>query len=316
MRRVAGYALVGLGVFMLTLAPMLRFYVYPRLAVAALDQFSSTVSAAKAATIFSTARRAEVRTDLVATRRIRGDVNGSSRGVATWDVFQRVDDADGALVSATTDRVAFDRRTSLAVHCCGENVNGVEVEHEGISYKFPFGTEKKTYPYFDLNLRRSMPMVFQETAEVDGLPVYRFRQRIEPTKIAELEVPGSVIGAREPSVTIGRFYSTTRTVWVEPRTGLIVKGQEEQLSTGRDRTGADVLTLTDATLTSTDATVKQQVEVAADGRRRLGLLAIFGPLVLFGLGAVLTALGMVMTSGPPETTARRAATRREPAPVY
>ncbi len=46
MRRVVTYGLLGVGCFLLALAPLLRFYVYPSLAKAPLDQDSQTVSVA------------------------------------------------------------------------------------------------------------------------------------------------------------------------------------------------------------------------------------------------------------------------------
>ncbi len=46
MRRGLGFLFVGLGVFLIALAPLLRFYAYPALAKAPLDQDSQTVSVA------------------------------------------------------------------------------------------------------------------------------------------------------------------------------------------------------------------------------------------------------------------------------
>ena len=43
-------------------------------------------------------------------------------------------------------------------------------------------------------------MVYKASEKVDGVNVYRYEQVIEPTKIAELEVPGTLIGRTEGSV--------------------------------------------------------------------------------------------------------------------
>ena len=302
MRRTVGLVLLALGVAFLVLAPLLRFYALPNLATAPLDQDSQTVSVAENAT-FLDIGALEQRTGqtLTATRRVRGDVAAGGDNTAVYDVFLRVDDAQGNLVTATLDRVAFDRRTSLAVHCCGEALNGEPTRHEGIEYKFGFGVEKKTYQYFDTTLAKATDMKYASSEKIEGLNTYKFVQRIEPTQIAELEVPGNLIGRTETTVPVQRFYSNTRTVWVEPKTGAIVKGQEEQFSTLRDDSGTDKLTVTEANLVFTPATIKEQAKTAKDGARSITLLGTIGPIALVLLGLVLAGLGLAMAlSGRPE----------------
>jgi hypothetical protein len=318
MRRGLGLLLVGLGVFLLVLAPLLRFYAYPALAKAPLDQDSQTVSVAPNATYLDIGALELVEgATLRATRRVQGDVAAGNDDRAVWDVFVRVEN-QGQLVTATTDRVAFDRKTSEAVNCCGEALNGAAAKHEGIEYKFPFNAEKKTYQYFDTTLGEASDMVYRASEEIQGVNVYRYEQVIDPTKIAELDVPGSLIGRTETSVPVDRYYSNVRRVWVEPDTGVIVKGQEEQLSTLRDDTGEDVLTVTQATLTFTPATVEEQADTAKDNARLLGLIRTIGPMVLGLLGLVLLAIGLVLTlRGGNGSTPRQqdGETRRAPVPA-
>lgn len=293
MRRPLGIALLGVGVFLVVLAPLLRFYAYPSLAKAPLDQDSQTVSVATDATYLNIGALEIVEGEtLTATRRVKGDVAAGNDDRAVWDVFVRVDNGAGDLVTATTDRVAFDRKTSLAVNCCGESLNGEAAPHEGFEYKFPFNAEKTTYQYFDTTLGEATDMVYKRSEKVAGVDVYRYEQVIDPVKIAELDVPGSLIGRTEGSVPVDRYYSNLRRVWVEPDTGVIVKGQEEQLSTLRDDTGEDVLTVTQATLTFDDATVAEQAKTAKDNKRSLGLLRTTGPLVLGLVGLLLVLFGL------------------------
>lgn len=302
MRKPAGLLLLGLGVFLLVLAPMLRFYAAPRLLVAPLDQYSQTVSEAQGATYLDvgTLSVQDDRT-LVATRTVRGDVQAGTDDTAVWDVFLTIQDPDKdgdtpeqQLVSAITDRVAFDRRTSEAVACCGENVNGDPVEHAGIEYKFPFGAEQRTYQYFDTTLQEATPIQYVGVEEVNGLETYRYEQVIEATMVAEIDVPGALVDDDEATVSLGRYYSNMRTLWVEPTTGVVVKGQEEQLSTLRDETGEDRLVVTEATLVFTDKTVAEQVETASDTSSRAGLLTSTGPLVALLLGLVLAGAGLFL----------------------
>ena len=293
MRRPLGLVLVAVGVALLVLGPLLRFYAYPSLAKAPLDQDSQTVSVAPGATYLNIGALELVEGEtLTATRRVQGDVAASTDDRAVWDVFVRVENEAGDLVTATTDRVAFDRNTSEAVNCCGESLNGSPAEHRGIEYKFPFDAKKTTYQYFDTTLGEASDMVYKRSEKVAGVDVYRYEQVIDPVKIAELDVPGSLIGRTETSVPVDRFYSNLRRVWVEPDTGVIVKGQEEQLSTLRDDTGSDVLTVTQATLTFSDETVAEQAKTAKDNKRSLGLLRTTGPLVLVLLGIILALFGL------------------------
>jgi hypothetical protein len=295
MRRTVGLVLVTVGVALLVLAPLLRFYALPNLAKAPLDQNSETVSVAEDAT-FLDVGALELRTGetLTASRRVIGDVAAGSDDTTVFDVFVRVEDSAGTLVSGSLDRVAFDRRTSIARNCCGESLNGEPKRHEGIEYKFPFGVEKKTYQYFDTTLGQASDMAYRATEKIEGLNVYKFEQRIEPTQIAELEVPGNLIGRTETTVPVQRFYSNTRTVWVEPKTGAIVKGQEQQFSTLRDDSGSDKLTVTEANLVFTDATIKEQVKTAKDGARSITLLGTIGPIAAAVLGLILAGVGLVM----------------------
>ena len=292
MRRGIGFLLVGLGVFLLALAPLLRFYAYPALAKAPLDQDSQTVSIAPNATYLNIGALELVEgATLTATRRVQGDVAAGNDERAVWDVFVRVEN-EGTLVTATTDRVAFNRNTSEAINCCGASLNGAPARHTGIEYKFPFDAQKKTYQYFDTTIGKATAMEYKASEKIAGVDVYRYEQVIEPQKIAELDVPGTLIGRTEGSVPVDRYYSNLRRVWVEPTTGVIVKGQEEQLSTLRDDTGEDVLTVTEATLTFSDKTVAEQAKTAKDNKRSLTLLQTTGPAVLLVLGLILLLLGL------------------------
>jgi hypothetical protein len=304
---------LGLGVFLIVLAPMLRWYAAPRLALAPLDQYSKTVSTAPGASYFDlSVLKVQTGQDLTATRQVRGDVKAGNGSTAVWDVFVSVENPSRNVISANLDRVAFDRHTSEAVNCCKEAIDGKPVKHEGISYKFPFGAEQKTYQYFDTTLRKATPMRYSGTTQVGGLTVYRYVQTIPPTQVAQLQVPGSLVGSTEPAVTAGQYYSNVRTVWVEPTTGVIVKGQEKQLSTLRDSSGQDKLTLTQATLTFTPKTVAEQAKTAKDGKAQITLISTTLPLVSLLLGLILGGLGLWLLLSAPRGATGSHAPRAEP----
>ena len=77
-----------------------------------------------------------------------------------------------------------------------------------------------------------------------------------------LEVPGSLVG--EPgkdSVVVQRTYQNTRTLWIEPVTGAIIKGQEHQLATFAYN-GEDKVTATKVPIHYDDDTVRRTSKVA------------------------------------------------------
>jgi hypothetical protein len=294
MRRGVAIVLVGLGVFFVALALLLRFYVVPSLLVTPIDQFAESF-APGTGTVFNPATLVEEdNVDMVAHRTLRGDVAASSDDVGVWDESLLLEKSDGSLINASTDRVAWDRKTGEAVHCCGEAVDGVPIKHTGLSYKFPFGTEKKTYQFFDTTAKKAYPMTYKGSEQIQGLTVYRFEQPIDPVQIGESEVPGDLVGETVPSVTVPRFYDNVRTVWVEPVTGVIVKGQEKQHQVFRNSAGEDAVTLVDVTLTFNEKTQKQQGDLAKDGRSKAALLGTWAPLALGLLGVILLVLGLVM----------------------
>jgi hypothetical protein len=115
---------------------------------------------------------------------------------------------------------------------------------------------------------------------------------------------------------VPRFYDNLRTVWVEPVTGVIVKGQEKQHQVFRDAAGADAVTLVDVTLTFNEKTQKQQGDLAKDGRSKKALLGTWAPLALGLLGVIMLVVGVVMLGrrddGAPTGSGSR---RRDPVAV-
>ncbi len=89
------------------------------------------------------------------------------RDVAVWDIYDCTDKptfncgSGKVALSATDDRVAFDRTTGLAVDWKGarSDVDGEVIEpgkFKGLYFKFPFDSQKKTYPFWDGTLRRPL----------------------------------------------------------------------------------------------------------------------------------------------------------------
>lgn len=301
MRRTFAYVLTGLAVFLIAMAPLLRWVVVPRLLVTPLDQFAESF-APGVGTVFDPATLTEKDgVSMVAHRTLRGDVAASTRSHGVWDESVVLSDSDGNLINATTDRVAWDRKTAMAINCCNENVDGIPTKHEGLSYKFPFNSEKKSYLFFDTTAKKATPMDYKGEEKLQGLTVYRYQQRVDPTQIGTLEVPGNLVGSTAPSVTAPRYYDNTRTVWVEPLSGVIVKGSEDQHQVVRDSAGADRITLIKVTLTFNEATQKQQAKLAKDARSQVKLVGTWLPLIALVLGLVLLVIAMGLAREPEGT---------------
>ncbi|MEU4531155.1 DUF3068 domain-containing protein [Micromonospora ureilytica] len=295
MRATSGAILVAAGTFLIVGAVATPLVVAPALVKVPLDQSSVTISTAQNATVLDFGTLSERSgVNLTAHRAVRGDVKAGNADRAVFNVGVRViDDADKE-ITLSTDRVALDRRTAMAVACCAEDINGAPFTHEGLTYTFPFGTEKKTYQYFDNSARKAYPARYVSTEKLQGLTVYKFEMTVEPIQISEIKVPGSLLGSSEQTVTAGRFYANTRTLWVEPDSGVIVKGQEKQSQTLRDATGADKIKIIDADLAFTEDTQKQQAKAAKDARGQINLLTIVVPIVLGLLGLALVLLGLYL----------------------
>jgi hypothetical protein len=295
MRRGVGFVLVGLGAFLLVIGLMSKFYAVPKLEKLPLDQYSRTLASATGTLFDRESGQPKTGVEITSTRVIRGDVKAGTDSTAVWDVFLNLE-TQGTLIRATTERVALDRTKSTLKNCCGNNVNNEPVRHSGIEYHFPFDTQKKTYQYFDNTALKPFPMRYVGTQTVNGLRTYQFEQPVEATDIGELEVPGAWIGKpNEPSVTVRQFYANVRTVYVEPVTGIIVKGNEQQRRTLREPgSDVDVVTLLEAPLAFTDGTVRALVKKAKDDKASLNLIDSTIPILGVVLGLVLLVVGALL----------------------
>jgi len=312
MRRIGGFIAIGLGVFLLVLAPLSKWVVAPRLKVAPLgctdtsaicqDRVNLSPSSGTATTLFDPGTLTELsNVPLTGMERVRADVPASqgADNRTVYDESQTVNRGDGTLVAADTMRIPFNGTTSQMINCCNGNVDGTPIaDYSGINpLKFGFDVQQQTYLYFDRTLNKATPMVFQDVETIDGVSVYKFVQTIQPTRFGTLEVPGNLIGSVAASVFAPEYYSNIRTVWVEPVTGVIVKGSEQQKETLRDVTGADKLTLIEATLAFTDANVKASADAASKAASQLGLITTTIPIVGLILGLILLIVGLVLVLG-------------------
>ena len=334
MRRVVGLVLLALGVFGIVLGLLLRFYAYERLALVPLNRSSESISKGENMTVFYPSKLRQDRgVDVTATRLVQGDPKAAEAKpdgmVMVWDVGLVIEDTDGIVISSSLDHLCLNRQTNQAVQpCAGEGISEDDgkigpadsVTHRGLSYKFPFGTEKRDYEWFDNLAKKAFPIRYDSTETIDGVETYKFVQKVPLTKLDDREVPGSVVGKPDvPSMTVGRYYENTRTVWIEPYSGVVVKGQEELQQTLRGSDGRDLLTVFGGTLAFTQDTVTKAADDAKEARSQLRLMRVIGPVVLVSVGALLALVGLALFlfggGGGAAASGQPARRRREPQPV-
>jgi len=317
--RIVSYIVVGLGVFAVALGLLLRFYAYPKLAKVPLDIDNTSVAQGNGVTALvieevDDVPTPEIRHDLslTSTTHVTGDLTQpeikEDGDVAAWvEATKTVDDASGILVDASLRELCLDRHSGESVAPCEGQYISVEegaritadantVQQPGLNFKFPFGTEQRSYDYYDLTLRQTVEARFDGEDSIKGVDVYRFVTQTEPTKVDTQEVPGSLIGMDDqPSVSADRYYEDRRTLWVEPATGalLAVEDAGKQELVGPGQSPGSGTTVYEGTLRLNDKTVSANVEEAESNTGRLSLLTVW-PIVLWIVGGVLVVAGFVM----------------------
>ena len=239
---------------------------------------------------------------------------------------------DNGLLLAMVDTVTLNRGTAMAVsddtHPGGavqkpriiednKPPTNIALPHEGLSYRFPFNTEKKTYPFFDPIAQKPYDANYEGEEDVNGLTTYRFQQNVgydadgklvEPLKYASLydNDEDGVVTARaelwgvpgEPDepITMTRYYAAQRTFWVDPVSGTIVKAEEHANHYyARDPLKPEVA-LVDYKVTSNEDTVEAQVAAARDERDRVALWSRILPITFTAVGLVSLVAGALLGS--------------------
>jgi hypothetical protein len=291
MRRIWSYVLISMGLFLIFLAPLIRLYAYPRVLKAPLDTYDVSVSPGGGS--YFSAKELKVvtgrRLENVSTA--RGDVNAGSETVSVYDYFSATKDLDagGAVIEASRDRFVFDRLSAEPVHCCGERPR-----HDGLTLKFPFNVEKKTYDFWDGTLGDAAPATYASETTMEGLKVFVFKQHIDPSIAGTLEVGGELAGVPEMDKVIAFIsYTADTTLWVEPLTGAIIKGSQHavrKLQYG----GKEILLLADVNFTNGKASVQRTADRVRTKYFQLNLVRLwlpaFGPI----LGLILVVAGLLL----------------------
>jgi hypothetical protein len=200
---------------------------------------------------------------------------------------------DPDLITASTDIFATDRVTAEAVQdknlqaaiASGEVDAADAVPHKGLINKFPFDAEKKTYPFWDGDVGDAVDIDYVGTKNLFGLDTYEYSYTVKdvPINIADDDP------ATPEDDTIKGTYDNVVTVWVDPKTGSIVKSGQDQQQYLEDGTPA-----ADVKLLQTDASVKKAVDEAKSAGTQLTILLTVVPIVGFVGGALCLVAGFVL----------------------
>ena len=302
MRRGIGIVLAFIGVLLLAGAAILRWVVAPNALKAPIEEDGEPYTVMSIATGTGSLLNQDTgqvagNIPLRSERVITADVDASTDDIAVWDVEVVTEvEPTGTEISSTTDRVAFDRKTSEAVSGFDEAVDGdTDVTHEGtISYKFPFDTQQETYSYFDTTTRQGWPAEFQGTEDVAGLETYHFTQVVEPTEIGQVEVPGAQLGLPLASVQLDQVYSTTRDFFVEPETGIIIRASEDTQRVLQFAPANVEVPAFSGELEFDEATVAARADDANDAKDSITAVRDTWPLIGAIAGVVLLILGLLL----------------------
>lgn len=307
MRRKASLVLLAFAVFFAALAPLVRWYAFPRLAKIPPSEYQTAVLEARPATLLDYATmkpRTVSKVSIVQT--LRGNVPAAEkagkeagRDVVVWDALSYIQGPDGKMVSRIPERYVFDAHSQDPVHAGGEHVDGDAVRREGIEYKWPFLTEKRDYRYFDAQTRTSAPIHYKGTRNFRGLTVYYFEQTIPWTKVP-LPKTMPVDGITPESVRkagTSRWYTTKRMFWVEPTTGAPVNGQEihrEELRGGTLLGGRDRVTVFSGHVKMREDYIAHTVKMVTSQRQLVLAITTYVPWGCGVLGAGLLALALLL----------------------
>ncbi|UGY91207.1 DUF3068 domain-containing protein [Streptomyces gobiensis] len=290
--------LLGLGVFLLVLGPLLAWYVEPRAKRTPIDVEQTTVFSGRGSYFDQQALKTQDDQRLTITRRVMGNVSESEKnGVAVWDVSTTIDNPQTLKredprksFQWSTERWVTDRKTNAPVHCCEE----APQPFAGEAYlKFPFDVQERSYRWWDGTLKDTVALRYQGRTKVRGYEGLRFTGTVKPTKSGTRQVPGRLVGVDRPQVMAEEWYSNSGIeLIVDQRTGRILRatiGPKVTLRAPGSDKDAQVLLASDK-IAFTPETQRKQVDQAKADSRKLQLV---GETVPIGGGAAGAALAIV-----------------------
>lgn len=341
MLRFAACGIIGLGAALLIAALLLSTYTTSRITKVPLNIDTTLISDGTGTALDS----ASLSTDHVVVNQnvplvsqqqvsVESPANADVVTLQVGTSVRRTDkQKDTGLLLAIVDTVTLNRKTAMAVsddtHPGGsvqkprtfndENPpTAMPLRHDGLAYRFPFHTEKKTYPYFDPIAQKPFDVNYDSQDDVNGLTTYKFTQNVgyngDGKLVAPVTYPSLLAGNEDAKqttsasmwgvqggdpneqITMTRYYAAQRTFWVDPVSGTIVKQTEHaDHYFARDPLKPE-LTLAEYKVTSNEDTVESQVNAARDERDRLALWSRVLPITFTAVGLIALVGGGLLAS--------------------
>jgi hypothetical protein len=304
--RILPLLLLGIGMFLLALGPLLRWYVLPRVQVAPYDINATDVTTGQGRYLDPASGKL-ARGTLTATRHTLGDAGAGERtGMAVWDISTRLDtaqtlknpDARQAL-DLSVHRWVFDRHTNRATTAHGGDT-GIGAN---AYLKYPFDAGKGSYRLWDSTAGRVFTARYTGTHRLFGHTLNEYTTKVDSwVRIGTRTVPGVVVG--QPGkrfVEAEEWYRNPEAVnWVDSRTGTPVGGHSHQMVALRAPGSTKNHLILDVELRSTPASMKKLLDFAAGKAAGLDVLSGPAPFALAALGAVGTVAGVVLLRRRPD----------------
>jgi hypothetical protein len=340
MLRMAACGIMGLGAALLIAALLLSTYTGSRITKIPLDLDATMIGEGSGTTVDPASLyspKLVVDKNVPVVSQLQIDVESPANAdVVTFQVGSSVrrsdKQKDSGLLLALVDTVTLNRKTATAVsddtHPGGavqkprgfkdeSPATNIALPHEGLSYRFPFHTEKRSYPYFDPIAQKAFEANYNGEEDVNGLSAYKFTQDVgydadgklaEPirypslyaddadSKVTNTAFMWGLPGDPDEKITMTRYYAAQRTFWVDPESGTIVKEQERANHYyARDALKPEV-TLVDYKITSNEETVEAQVNTARNERDRLALWSRVLPITFTAAGVIALIGGLLLGS--------------------
>ncbi|MEU8381088.1 DUF3068 domain-containing protein [Streptosporangium sp. NPDC048865] len=297
-QRLRGVLLLAGGAFLITLAALVRLYIYPSGLVLPAEQDRITKLTTESGSYFDTATLRTHRNVPLETVVARyGDTVRSTPDVAVWTEFVSLATRDGQRVDYHERRAAFDRRTGQAVDCCENYVDeNADPAPRGLVFRWPFGARPVAYPVYDPLARRAVAARFEGIETLYGVRVNRYTQRLVNERLVQqqaMELPGPVLGlGGGKAFPVDAYLDGTRTFWVEPDSGMVVGFRENLVKTLRTPDGRGRLVALAADMRTSDGDERWNAGEAEQFRRWTTLVNLVLPLSCAVLGALLLVAGL------------------------
>ncbi|MBO0865032.1 MAG: DUF3068 domain-containing protein [Mycobacterium sp.] len=341
MLRIAACGIMGLGAALLVAALLLWTYTASRITKIPLDLDTTLISegsgtALDPGSIGGDHVVIDKKVPLVSQQQIDVETPANA-DVVTLQVgttVRRTDkQKDNGLLLAIVDTVTLNRKTAMAVsdetHPGGavqkpRTINdespptNIALPHDGLAYRFPFHTEKQTYPYFDPIAQKAFDANYIGEEDVNGLTTYKFTQNVgydgngklvDPVKYPSLytnDEDGKVTATAarwglpgdnpDEKITMTRYYAAQRTFWVDPVSGTIVKEDEHANHYFARAALKPEVAIADYKVTSNEATIESQVNAARNERDRLALWSRVLPITFTAAGVIALVGGVLLGS--------------------